>query len=89
MSEHVFSQTCLPQQGLTSLVCCSPQHTCGVCKQGAEAEDKGQLIPCARGPVAYHLHCLPPEILDSPITRVWLNDKGESLISPCPPAPQI
>ncbi len=68
-----------------SLVCRSPQHTCDVCKQGADATDKGQLIPCARCPVAYHLHCLPPEILDSPNHRVWLNDKGEpDLFLPIP-----
>ncbi len=74
------------RQGLTRNVCCSPQHTCDVCKQGAEAADeKGQLIPCARCPVAYHLHCLPPEILNSPIHRVWLNEQGKpDLIPPIP-----
>ena len=75
------SQNVLLQQGFTSSGWCSPQHTCDVCKQGVEAKDKGQLIPCARCPVAYHLHCLPPDILDSPICRVWLNEQGEPDLS--------
>lgn len=64
-------------QSLQCNVWSSPQHSCSVCQQGEGASDRGQLIPCARCPVAYHLLCLPQQVLDSETYRVWLNKQGE------------
>lgn len=56
----------------------SPLHTCAECEQGdAAAAEKGQLIACARCPLAYHLRCMPQQVLDFQQRRLWLDKAGD------------
>ena len=62
-----------------NLIVCSPQHICAFkgtpqCKVGDT--DDAELIPCRRCPVAYHMECIPKQIMSSKHKargkRVWI-----------------
>lgn len=53
-----------------------PLHRCCVCQRpGSQAQ--GDVIPCRRCPVGYHVGCIPLAMIQSvePFRRVWLSNK--------------
>jgi hypothetical protein len=54
-------------------------HSCGACGAQGDSpdDDKGELVPCRRCPVAFHRACIPQRLYEDDQDRVWLYEADE------------